>query len=101
MPLTREGILADILRSGFPLEIYAGSKFSAAGWNVRHQGIFRDSDERIAKYIDLSASKLVIRNFGRFDRLTITVVCECKKSEKPWVFYTPPSTELREGGDLI
>jgi hypothetical protein len=101
MPATREEILADILRSGFPLEIYAGSKFSEAGWNVRHQAIFRDNDERAAKYIDLGASKLTIRNFGRFDRLNITVVCECKKSEKPWVFYTPPSTELTEGGDMV
>ena len=97
----RERILDEMRRSGFLLEIEVGSKFSSQGWSVGHQGIFRDSDERKVKYIDLTASKLEVREFGRFGRFNISVVCECKKSEKPWVFYTPPNNALTHDPDLL
>jgi len=87
-------VLDDLKKSGFPLEIYAGSAFSNRGWNVRHQAIFKDEAE--TKYIDLIATKSLWAgrgHFGRFKNLVVTVVCECKKSENtPWVFYTPPSS---------
>jgi len=86
-----DNILNDLKKSGFPLEIHAGSMFSNRGWSVRHQAIFRDSSE--TKYIDLVATKSHWAgkgSFGRFNNLIVTIVCECKKSEnRPWVFYTP------------
>lgn len=91
-------IASDIKGSGFPLEIETGSFLSNRGWNVAHQALFRDADENKSRNIDIIARKLVERPFGRFSRLNYTLICECKKSEKPWVFYAPPTTVLKEKG---
>jgi len=87
-------ILEDLQQSGFPLEVRVALAFSQKGWNVGHQAIYVDEDERRAKYVDILAHKGVDKSFGRFERLTVTLVCECKKTENPWVFYTPPFTPL-------
>ncbi len=90
-----EGILKELRKSGFPLEIQVGSRFSNSGWTVRHQAISRGEGERNPTYIDILATKLIEGNFARFGRLNFTVVCECKKSENmPWVFYSPPAGHI-------
>src|SRR5437762_8673693 len=49
-------------------------------------------------YIDVLAMKLIEDSFGKFARLNFTIICECKKSERPWVFYAPQRVDflLRE-----
>src|SRR5207249_10137284 len=90
-----EGILKELLKSGFPLEIQVGSHFSNSGWTVRHQAISRNECEQKPRYIDVLATKLIEGNFARFNRLNFTVICECKKSEKmSWVFYSPPAGHI-------
>jgi len=93
----RKNVLDDLRKSGFPLEIQVGSRFSNKGWSVRHQAISRGEGELKPRYIDIVATKLIEGNFGRFNRLNFTIVCECKKSEAmPWVFYSPPEHLIKE-----
>jgi len=91
-----EKIAVDMRRSGFPLEIEVGSQLSNRSWTTRHQAIFRDEDENKPRHIDIVAHKVIDGTFYQFNRLNYTIVCECKKSEKPWVFYAPPSDILCE-----
>ena len=90
-----EQVLDDLRKSGFPLEIQVGSRFSNKGWTVRHQAISRGEGEPKPGYVDVLAMKLITRNFEKFARLNFTVVCECKKSEThPWVFYAPQRADF-------
>jgi hypothetical protein len=91
----KDAIVAGMKRAGFPLEISTGMRFSGRGWNVEHQMIFHDEDERKSRNIDLVAHKAVDKQFLSFKRLNYTVV-ECKKSKSPWVFYTPNSSLLEK-----
>jgi hypothetical protein len=94
-------IIEDMKKTGYSLEILTGSQLSNRGWTVRHQSIFRDEDENKSRYADLIAYKAIEREeFKRFKRLNWTVIAECKKSEKPWIFYCPPSDILTKGRDL-
>src|SRR5207249_625995 len=94
----RKDVLDHLLKSRFPLEIQVGSRFSNKGWTSRHQAIsIAGEHEQKPRYIDILATKLIEGNFGRFNRLNFTVICECKKSEeRPWVFYSPPLELIRE-----
>lgn len=81
-------IQEDISLSGFPLEINVSSILEKNGWTVRNQRYYIDEDEGKTRTIDILAYKAFFENFGNNDRLNITLVVECKKSIKPWVFFT-------------
>jgi hypothetical protein len=89
-------IIEGMKKTGFSLEILAGSQFSNRGWSVRHQSIYHDVDENKSRYSDFIAHKVIDREkgFSLFKRLNWTVIAECKKSDKPWIFYSPPSDIL-------
>ena len=78
----------DIKRSGFPLEIEVSSILKKDGWTVRNQAYYIDEDEGKAREIDIVAYKAFFEKFWDHDRLHISLVIECKKSSKPWVFFT-------------
>jgi hypothetical protein len=67
------------------------------GWSVRNQVYYMDKDEEKARSVDIVAHKAFFENFGPYDRLNISLVIECKKSVKPWVFFT----SLKEGQPLF
>jgi hypothetical protein len=83
-------------KAGFPLEIATGMRFSGSNWSVQHQSIFYDEDQRKPRNVDLVAHRAVEKQFLSFKRLNYTAVVECKKSDKPWVFYTPRSPRLEQ-----
>jgi len=91
-----ERIIKDMQKTGFPLEIAAGTLFSEKGWKVSHQVLFYDEDERKSRKIDFLAHRAVAKSFRSFKGLLYDIVVECKKSDKPWIFYTPQSPSLRE-----
>ncbi len=95
-----ENIKADMKKAGFPLEVVAGSRFTSKGWTPRHQVFFHDKDENKSRYVDIVAHRADEKDFQQFKRLNYTVVVECKKSDKPWVFYTPPSSFLVKQKDF-
>lgn len=95
-----EAIISDMKKAGFPLEVIAGTQFRNKGWTARHQVFFHDNDENKSRYLDIVAHRAIDENFQQFKRLNYTVIAECKKSDKPWVFYTPPSSFLTEETDI-
>ncbi len=101
-PTIEEKILADLKKSGFPLEIWAASELRARGWNVRHQGYYEDSDTKKGGTIDIIAGRAIALEGRVPDRITTQCILECKqkgenvkdrmkedKELKPWVFYVP------------
>lgn len=72
-------IIDDIKKSGIPTEIRVSSILRRKGWDVTNQ--FPYNDGGITRPIDIFAIKMVSSN------MMLGLVIECKKSEKPWVFY--------------
>ena len=95
-----ENIVKDMKQAGFPLEVVAGTRFTNKGWTARHQVFYYDEVDKKGKYVDITAHKVIDRSSEIFKRLNYTVVAECKKSEKAWVFYTPPNTFLTQDPDM-
>lgn len=83
----------DIKQSGFPLEIEVSSILKKDKWTVRNQAYYLDEDERKQRAVDIIAYKAFFEEFFDHDRLHISLVIECKKSSKPWVFFTTPKEQ--------
>jgi hypothetical protein len=83
----------DIELSGFPLEIEVTAVLRKNGWHVRNQVYYLDKNEEKPRSVDIVAYKNFFQTFGAHDRLIISLVIECKKSEKPWVFFTSSKKE--------
>jgi hypothetical protein len=93
-------IVNEMKKAGFPLEVVARTRFEERGWEVRSQVFFHDKEENKSRYVDLAAIRAIDKPFHKFTRLNYTVMAECKKSDKPWVFYTPSTTYLTKESDL-
>jgi hypothetical protein len=91
-----EKIAADIEKSGFPVEATSGAAFTKGSWRVAHQMVFQDPEERKSRAIDVLAIKDLTPAPGPFKQLTIWALVECKKSNKPWVFYAPSTDSLQD-----
>ena len=98
MDIFENKIKKDIEKSGLPLEIDVNYILNQKGWNVRNQVSFFDQTENKHRPIDIMASKLIEVKSPGLDRLNVTLIIECKKSVKPWVFYTVPKGELHWAG---
>lgn len=84
----RESILKEMVTHGFPLEIEVTSLMSKRGWNVINQAYYKDEDTGKMRTVDLWAILSCHPKTGRHDLVHISLIIECKKSVKPWVFYT-------------
>jgi hypothetical protein len=80
----------DMKLSGFPLEIEATAVLKKNGWHVRNQVYYLDKDEGKPRSIDIVVHKAFYENYAVHDRLHVSLIIECKKSVKPWVFFTSP-----------
>jgi hypothetical protein len=83
-------IKQDIRISGFPLEIKVSSILEKDGWNVRNQVYYTDEEQGKLRTVDIVAHKASFERIGEHDRLNLSLIIECKKSDKPWVFYMTP-----------
>jgi len=81
-------IMKDISSSGLPLEIEISSFLVNNDWKVRNQVNYIDEDTGKERQIDIVAHKAVFEEFKNHDRLNFTMVIECKRDLKPWVFFT-------------
>ena len=92
-----ENIIEDIQKTGYPTEITAASIMQANGWSVVHNPSFWDQEEQKSREFDIQAYR---RWQARSQNWTMGVylIAECKKSEKPWVFFT--TEEKYEHGRL-
>ena len=80
-------ILADMEKHGFPLEVRTSVTLQTYGWEVTNQASYIDMDSKKNRTIDIIAEKNVILNSSKLG-FDIWLFIECKKAQKPWVFYT-------------
>jgi len=81
-------IKEDIWKSGLPLEIETSSKLKNYEWTVLIHDYYLDLEEGKNREIDICAFKRFDINCPDFNFFHVSLIIECKKSEKPWVFYT-------------
>ena len=91
-------IKKELMKSGFPLELKCAAAFEENGWGVDHNFIFEDLDSKQHRELDIFACD-VPAIFDDKSCLTIYVFAECKKSDKPWVFF--PASEGMETGRRV
>lgn len=85
----------DLLKSGFPLQLQAGHLLPSSGFTPLYSQYYLDVDEDKGREIDVVGQKrwLVINSRTFFSiNLSARLAIECKTSNRPWVFYTVPSS---------
>lgn len=96
-----EKVKKDMQKSGFPLEIEVSSILNSSGWDVQNQGFYIDEQENKPRAIDIIASKILAVEASKyFTNFNIYLIIECKKSQKPWLFYTTQSS-LKEHPPIL
>lgn len=83
-------ILDDLQRTGYPTEIVAASIMQQRGWGVLHNPSYLDDIEGHSREFDLRAYHAGTEVAPAEPAVGIYLVTECKKSDKPWVFFTTP-----------
>ena len=78
----------ELVLTGYPTEIVAASELAKRGWSVIHSPSYRDDIEGISREMDLWAYRAAKTRVNHQDaRVGVYLFAECKKSEKPWVFF--------------
>ncbi len=97
-----ERIKKDMEKHGFPLEIRISHILQNNGWNVTSRYSFLDKETKKTREVDCLAVKGVLwdyipakldtkedlRYFAENNFNGLRLIVECKRSSKPWVFYT-------------
>lgn len=83
-----EKIKKDILKAGLPLELEISEILKQNEWRVDNQSHYYDEQTGKAREIDIVASKSFKPKHSQiYDRVSVNLIIECKKSSKPWIFY--------------
>jgi hypothetical protein len=94
-------ILQELQKTGYPTEIVSASLMQWRGWGVIHNPTYLDDSEDRSREFDIRAYKSFDFEDGRFS-IGVYLITECKKSEKPWVFFMTPERYLQSRlGQLI
>lgn len=84
-------IVEELDRTGYPTEVVAASVMQQRGWYVRHNPSYLDDTEQRSREYDLYAYRTWDASSDRMKyTVGVYLLAECKKSEKPWVFFTTP-----------
>lgn len=84
-------IIDDLLKSGFPLEVFVSNVLIDANWRVDTSPLYIDPDDHITRELDIYSIK--IYNKEPRDKIVDIVslfshlIIQCKKSSKPWIFF--------------
>jgi hypothetical protein len=94
-PELERKILEDLAKTGYPVEIRACMMLQADGWSVTHNPVYLDIEERKGREIDLRAIRgwWTQRSKPPAHFVLCELFVECKKSDKPWVFFVTPVLE--------
>lgn len=99
----QERILNELHKTGYPTEILSASTMARSGWGVVYNPSYRDDIEGISREFDILAYRQW--SFDTSDAaiaVDAILIAECKKSEKPWVFFaTPENLSLHRLGELV
>ncbi len=82
-----ESILEELQKTGYPTEIFCASVMEQRGWGVIHNPSYWDEEESQSREFDIRAYKQWLNDTQDL-KVGVYLITECKKSEKPWVFFT-------------
>lgn len=91
-----EAIIADLEKTGYPTEIIAAAIMERRNWMIAHNPSYVDDSEGQSREFDIRAYRkkdLMIN--GKDFALGYYLITECKKSLKPWVFFTTEESYIR------
>lgn len=97
------GIIEDLQRTGYPTEIVAARQMQRRDWYVVHNPSYLDDVEKRSREFDIHALRSSVMREAAENVLIAymytRLVVECKKSDKPWVFFTTAehNTSSRSG----
>ncbi len=98
-----KSVLEELQRTGYPTEIVSASIMQQHGWEVIHNPSYLDDTEGLSREYDILSQRqwsFKVPNGSFITR--VHLITECKKSEKPWVFFvTPENHEQDRLGALI
>jgi hypothetical protein len=83
---TKEEILNAVNSSGYLFEQEIGSILEKNDFHIKTNAAFKDRDEETSREIDVFAYKRAYRNEEKKISVGVTVLCECKKNQNPFVF---------------
>lgn len=82
-------ILGELKKTGYPTEVISSNIIQQEGWGITHNPSYLDDVEGCSREYDIRAYKAWHYRTLEEDReLGVFLLIECKKSEKPWVFFT-------------
>lgn len=88
-PLTEK--IAEFLdKTGFPLEVDCIRMLSSRNWMVAKGLAYRDPDEPSLRELDIAAWTTRVYAYKPLRMAVVRLMIECKKSERPWIFFTHP-----------
>ena len=95
-------VLKELKKTGFPTEVVCAEIMQKNGWGVLHSPSYWDEAEKVSREYDLR----VFRKWKFFTKdresyIGIYLITECKKSEKPWVFFSTPESYKTSGSQFI
>jgi hypothetical protein len=90
-----EKIIEELKKSGYPLEIKVTLALESKGWNVLNQEGYIDVETNKWRTIDILATKSIELSESMYERVHLSLAIECKKIEKPWVFWVRDKKPLR------
>ena len=82
-------VLDELQKTGYPTEIISASVMQRRNWGIIHNPSYLDDSEGRSREFDIRAYQQ--RVFTLSDKkysVGMFLITECKKSEKPWVFFT-------------
>lgn len=86
-------VMESVKKSGFPLQLRVADILQGRGYHVAHSLYFVDRDEGKGREIDLRGLfNSSLKADGRDHFVRHCILIECKKSARPWVVFTSPST---------
>jgi hypothetical protein len=90
----KDKILAEINKTGFPLELRVSKLLHGNGYHVANNLYYIDRDDNKGREVDIRALKntvFEVEEISYFVRHCLLI--ECKRStSKPWVIFTSPQT---------
>lgn len=93
----------DITSTGFPTEIVAASLMQSKKWGVIHNPSYWDESGEVSREFDIRAyKKSSFRHAAEEYAVGVYLIVECKKSDKPWVFFVTPEEHYQYRlGELV
>lgn len=96
-------VKAEILRTGYPTQVRLADSLQRESWGIVHSPAYLDDVEGISREYDLRAYRQwTVAGTSPPFLIGVYLIIECKKSDKPWVFFTTEETHDRGRlGELI